>query len=630
MNRQQNENKITALYSRLSHDDELQGESNSITNQKKILEDYAVKNGFANFRHFSDDGVSGTTFERKGFKEMVAEVEAGNVGAVIVKEMSRLGRDYLQVGFYTEVFFRQKSVRFIAVSNNIDSANGESNEFVPFLIIMAEWYARDASRKLKAVYQSKGHNGTRTTNGIIYGYLKDPNDKYKWVIDPMAADVVRRIFAMSVEGIGPFQIARTLMREKVETPGVYEARMGVGTRKSEVVKHPFRWSGTTVANILEKPEYMGHTVNFRFTKESYKDKRLTHNPKEQWVIFENTHEAIIDSGTGETAQRCRTVKRRTDTIGEPNPLTGLLYCADCGSRLFNHRRGANEKVNKRNGHIVHESARSDYYCPTYAKSKSRDEAADCSVHFISTPTANGLILEAIKRTTGFARKNETEFVKMLREASEIKQADTAKAHRRQIAKNEKRIAELDLIFRKTYEDFAAERLTEKRFELLLKGYETEQAELEAQTAKIRFELTQFDNDGVRADKFMELVKRYTDFSELTSAMLHEFVEKVVVHEADKSSGRREQRVDIYLNYIGQFEVPENYEDDVTAEPALPQTPTDEQRVKWREYKRGSAKEKLPLLRRRNRSNRKQHNHFAQRRLWETGAAFLRPKRKGIF
>ena len=277
MNRQLNQNKITALYERLSRDDEQNGESNSITNQKKILEDFAERNGFANLRHFSDDGVSGTTFERRGFKEMIAEIEAGNVGSVIVKDMSRLGRDYLQVGYYTEVFFRQKSVRFIAVSNNIDSANGESSEFAPFLNIMAEWYARDASRKQKATYQSKSNSGKRITSNCIYGYLKDPNDKTKWIIDPIAADIVRRIFALSVEGKGPFQIAKILTADGIETPGVYLAKLGVGTRQSAIVKHPCRWCGSTVSNILEKPEYMGHTVIFvqRRNRSKTKSKRST-------------------------------------------------------------------------------------------------------------------------------------------------------------------------------------------------------------------------------------------------------------------------------------------------------------------------------------------------------------------
>lgn len=591
MNRQPNQTKITALYSRLSRDDENEGESNSITNQKRILEDYAAKNGFTPIRHFSDDGVSGTTFERKGFKEMIAEIEADNVGTVICKDMSRFGRDYIKVGYYTEIFFRQKGIRFIAISNNVDSQNEQSSEFVPLLNIMSEWYARDASRKLKAVYQSKGHNGRRTTNGCIYGYLKDPNDKTKWLVDPTAAAVVKRIFAMSVDGMGPFRIARTLTLENIETPGTYLAKLGLGTQKNMVRKHPCLWAGNTIANILAKQEYMGHTVNFRSTKESYKDKKQTKNPKEDWVIIENTHEGIIDPGTWQTAQKCRTVKRRTDTTGESNPLTGILVCADCGERLFNHRRAPSQKISKATGNIIHESARSDYYCPIYSRTKSRGIDAECSVHFISTNTANTLILEAIRRTTGYARKHENEFITMLREASVLKQADTAKAYKRQIIKNEKRIVELDLLFRKTYEDFAAGRLTEKRFEQLSQGYEAEQVEIETQTAKIQGELTQFNSDSVKADKFMELVRRYTDFSEMTPTMLHEFVEKVVVHEADKSSGVREQRVDIYLNYIGQFEVPEDFEDENIEKPAVPQTPTEIQRAKWREYARVAREKK---------------------------------------
>ncbi len=575
----------------VSSDDEQSGESNSITNQKIILEDYAAKSGFENCRHFTDDGVSGTTFDRKGFKAMIAEIEAGNVATVICKDMSRIGRDYLQTGFYTEVFFRQKGVRFIAVGNNIDSVHGENNEFAPFLNIMAEWYARDASRKLKAVYQSKGNSGKRTTNGIIYGYLKDPNDKTKWIVDPEAAAIVLRIFQMSVAGMGPFQIAVTLTREKVESPGYYQQKLGIGTGKTKTFKYPCRWSATSVTHILSKPEYMGHTVNFRSTKESYKEKRQTKNPKEDWVIVENTHEPIVDPGTWETAQRCRKVKRRTDTTGEANPLTGILYCADCGSRLFNHRKGPTQKLNKASGNITNESARSDYYCPAYSRTKSRGGDAECSIHFIGSTTANKLILEAIKRTSRFARSNEADFLKMLREESALKQAESAKSHRRQIAKNEKRIAELDALFRKTYEDFAAGRLNEKRFEQLSGSYEAEQAELEKLTEALKTELAQFDTDSVRADKFMELTRRYTDFSELTPAMLHEFVEKVIVHEADKSSGVRVQQVDIYLNYIGQFDVPEWFEieDEI---PAAQLTAEEQKRAKWREYARNYRAKKL--------------------------------------
>jgi hypothetical protein len=335
---------------------------------------------------------------------------------------------------------------------------------------------------------------------------------------------------------------------------------------------------------------MGHTVNFRSVKESYKERRQTKIPKEDWVIVENTHEPIVDPGIWETAQRCRTVKRRTDTTGEANPLTGLLYCADCGSRLFNHRRGPTEKINKQSGNINHERARSDYYCPVYGATKSTGSEAECTIHFISTATASKLILEAIKRTSGFARNHEADFMKMLREESALKQAESAKAYRRQIAKNEKRIAELDTLFRKTYEDFAAGRLNEKRFELLSGGYEYEQAELEKLTEALKAELAQFDTDSIRADKFMELTRRYTDFSELTPAMLNEFVEKVIVYEADKSSGVRVQQVDIFLNYIGQFDVPDWFEIEGDV-PEVQLTAEEQKRAKWREYARKGREKK---------------------------------------
>ena len=581
--RQSNLPKTAALYSRLSVDDERNGESLSIENQKKILEDFAVKAGYAKFVHFSDDGVSGTTFERKGFKEMIAQIEAGNIGAVIVKDMSRLGRDYLQVGFYTEVFFQQKGVRFIAVSNNIDSEDSASNEFAPFLNIMAEWYARDTSRKIKAVYQSKGNSGKRMTNSCIYGYLKDPQDKNRWVVDPIAAEVVRRIFALSAEGKGPFQIAKILEADGIETPGYYLGKMNLGTQRNRVIKYPCRWCGTQIIAMLAKPEYCGHTVNFRSTKPSYKDKGRIHNPPEEWVIFENTHEAIVDPEIWKLVQKSRTVKRRTDTTGEANPLTGILYCADCGRRLYNHRREAHERPSYYTGEMLKVATRNDYKCAGAGKLGPRCEP--CTSHFITSDTANALILEAIRRSTSFARENEQEFVKQIREASALRQSESAKAGKKQLAKSEKRIAELDLLFKKTYEDYAAGRLTEKRFEQLSQGYESEQGELEQQAAKLKAELAQFESDTLRADKFMELAKKYSEFSELTPAILHEFVDRVVVHEGDKSSGRRVQQVDIYLNHIGQFIMPD-YSEQIE-DPAR-----EKEREYQREYKRRKRAELL--------------------------------------
>jgi Site-specific recombinases, DNA invertase Pin homologs len=579
----QSNTKITALYSRLSRDDELNGESNSIINQKKILEDYATKSGFKNLRHFYDDGVSGTTFERKGFKEMIAEIENDNVSAVIVKDMSRLGRDYLGVGYYTEVFFRQKNVRFIAVSNNIDSENGESSEFAPFLNIMSEWYARDTSRKIKATWKNKGESGKRLTGSAIYGYFKDPNDKENWLVDPVAAKVIKRIFSLTIDGKGPYQIAKILENDCIENPSSYLQKLGFGTNKNRVIKNLYAWSPITVSYIISKPEYCGHTVNFRYTKPSYKDKKQTKNPKENWLIFRDTHEAIIDEKTWELAQKSRTVKRRTDTTGVANPLTGLLYCADCGKRLYNHRRAAQERTDPQTGKTHKRSERNNYCCPgSNASGPYKDK---CGKHYISSKAANALILETIRRTTNFARENEQEFVELIRETSELQQGETIVSSQKKISENENRIAELDTLFRKTYEDYSANHLSEKRFEQLSQSYENEQSELVEQTESLKSELAKFERDTLKADKFIELSRKYTDITELTPAILNEFVDKVIVHQADRSSGKRTQRVDIYLNYVGAFDAPVEVEKVETIDQDEQRREEEAQRAKWREYKR---------------------------------------------
>ncbi|MEG1926308.1 MAG: recombinase family protein [Ruthenibacterium sp.] len=572
MNRQPNQTKIVALYSRLSRDDELAGESNSITTQKRILEEFTDKNGFSNIRHFSDDGYSGVNFDRPGWKQLIAEAEAGNVAVVIAKDLSRVGRDYLQTGFYTEVFFREKGIRFIAIANNIDSQNQDSGEFAPFLNIMSEWYARDNSRKLKAAFRSKGKSGKRTTNKCIYGYVKHPQDKSKWVVDEAVAPIIRRIFQMTIEGIGPGKIAAQLRAEGVDRPGYHMSQIGVGDHQWAEEKYRSEWNSSTVAKILAKPEYAGHTVNLRTMKESYKDKNITWKPKDEWLLFENTHEPIVEQTIWDMAQRCRTVKRRTDTMGEANPLTGLLYCADCRRRMYNHRNNACVTKDKRyNDRPIKKKARDAYCCSLYQIHRN-----DCTMHYINTESLKTLILDTIRETTAYARENETEFVKIIREASVVRQGEAAKNHKRQITKNEKRIAELDTLFRKIYEDFAAGLLNEKRFGQLSGGYESEQETLENQTANLKIELAQFESDSLRADKFLELARQYTDFTALTAPILHAFVDRVVVHEADKSSGKREQQVDIHLNFIGRFDPPTE---------ATPDTESEEKRAMWREYKR---------------------------------------------
>lgn len=539
--------KITALYERLSRDDDQAGDSNSIVNQKKYLESYAEQRGYTNIRHYTDDGWSGGNFDRPSWKRLVADIEAGKVAHVLVKDMSRIGRDYLQTGFYTEVMFRQHDVHFVAIANSVDSDDQNSNEFAPFLNIMNEWYLRDLSRKQKAAIRVKGESGKPTTNCAIYGYKKEPGDKYTWHIDEEAAAVVRRIFRLTIEGKGPYDIARILFEDKVETPAVYAAKQGRGVWKGkEEFPNPYNWSGYIVGQILSKPEYMGHTVNFRSHKQSYKDKNPVMNPKEDWLIFENTHEAIVDRETWELAQKLRKTPRRHDTLGEANPLTGLLFCADCGAKMMNHRSKGGTENNP---------YPSDFYdCSSYTLAHQKRTHACCG-HYIRTRVLRELILDTIRTVSTFAISNPDEFMEKVRAASQLRQAEAAKDTRRKLNKDKKRIAELDTIIKKLYESFAIGRITDERFDSLLEEYEAEQKLLQASAADAEQRLASFQEDTVRLDQFLALAKKYTDFSELTTPMINEFIDKILVHAPEKIDGDRVQEVEIYLKFIGRFELP---------------------------------------------------------------------------
>ncbi len=554
MNRQTGTTKITALYSRLSRDDEATGDSGSIVNQKAMLESYAAQNGFSNMVHFSDDGFSGKNFDRPNWKRLIEEIEQDNVAIVVSKDMSRIGRDYLQTGYYTEVFFREKGVRFIAISNNIDSQNSESGEFAPFLNIMSEWYLRDTSRKIKAAKKTQGMSGKRLTTKPIYGYMLDPNDKNQWIIDPEAADVVKRIFTLAVAGKGTMQIAQILAADKVERPTYYQYKRGIVNCANYDHSDPYKWQSSTIAFILAKLEYLGHTVNFRSYKDSYKDKYQKFRPKEDWMVFENTHPAIIDLETWETAQRRRKTTRRTDH-GEANPLTGLVFCADCGAKMYNHRDPTRKPyLCKTTGKMRTRTPLDVYHCSTYSLT-GRFNNAKCTQHHISTKVLRQLALEAIKTVSMYAKNNEAEFTKRILEESAIQQEQSAKAHKKRIAKEQKRIAELNTLIRRIYEDNVNGKLTDKRFELLSQEYEQEQSNLEQSITTLQAELDSFNTDSAKINQFISLAKCYSDFTELTPTMIGEFIEKIIVFEADKSSGERAQDVDIYLNFIGKFDVP---------------------------------------------------------------------------
>ena len=575
--------KITALYERLSRDDEMVGDSNSIVNQKKMLEDYAKQNGYTNIEHFTDDGYSGGSFDRPDWKRMVAGIEDGSIGTVIVKDMSRIGRDYLQVGFYTEVMFKEKEVHFIAIANGVDNQKRESSEFAPFLNIMNEWYIRDSSRKVTTVLRARGMEGKHTTNNAIYGYRKSEEDKNQWVIDEEAAEVVRRIYRMSLEGKGPYEIARILSEEQIERPSYYLAKRGLGTcRSNNNTATPYVWRGATVSDILSKPEYMGHTVNFRSYKESYKDKRAKKTPKEDWVIFKNTQEAIVSEEMWNKVQELRKTVRRTDTVGEANPFTGLLYCADCGAKMYNHRGGAGKARNWKgelNG--KRRPDRDEYNCSTYNLSRQSYDK-QCSQHYIRTEVVRKLVLETIKAVSDYVITNEEEFINRIYSTSRDKQKESIKSLKRKIAQDTKRVNELNMLMKKLYEDNISGKMSDKRFEFMLSEFENEQDTLEISMENAKAEIEKYESDTVRADKFIELVKRYTDFSELTTPMLNEFVEKILVHEADYSSGERVQEVEIYLNFIGKFELPVK---EPTAEEIAEHEKLKARRAKKAEYNR---------------------------------------------
>ena len=495
-------NRITALYERLSRDDELAGDSNSIVNQKKMLEDYAKCNGYTDLVHFTDDGYSGGNFDRPGWKEMLRQIEDGSIGAVIVKDMSRVGRDYLQVGFYTEVFFREKGVHFVAISNGVDSDINTSSEFVPFLNIMNEWYLRDCSRKIKAVLQAKGRDGKPITNNPPYGYIKDPEDK----------------------------------------------------NRCDMSK-PYEWAGVSVVRMLEKPEYMGDTVNFRTKKLSYKDKTAVKNDSDEIVVFTDTHEAIIDRKTWYMVQELRKTKRRIKTEGESNPFVGKIFCADCGGKM--HYRNEGKRAGRKWRGLPDGSVRTTpacYNCGNYNNSHDQSEKVCCS-HNIQAKVVDQLVLETIQYACKSVRMDERAFVESIRSASEIREQSEAKKLKAALKHQEKRYAELDILLKKVYEDNALGRLPDKRYEMLSAGYEKEQAELEQSIKACREQLTQYDEDTARTEEFLALVHKYTDITELTPVIINEFVDKILVHKAEKIDGERVMEIEIYLNFIGKVELP---------------------------------------------------------------------------
>ena len=549
MKNKQTEQHITALYERLSRDDDQIGDSNSIITQKRLLESYAQQHGFSNCQHYTDDGISGSTFARPSWERMIADIEAGKVSAVIVKDMSRVGRNYLQTGYYTEVFFPQNHVRFIAISNGIDSNEKGSEDIAPFLNVMNEWYIRDTSRKIRQAAQVRANAGLPLTTNVPYGYKKSPEDKHKWIVDEEAAAVVKRIFCMAMQGKGLWIIAKTLQEEKVERPSYYMNTRGYNLYATDLGR-PYDWADKTIADILGRPEYIGHTVNRRTYTESYKDKHLHRNDPSDWQVIENTHEAIIDKETFDAVQAIRQTRRRVDTIGESNVLTGLVYCADCGAKMYNHRGRMKHGRTGANG----TPAQNSYECSTYRLTRKHEDV-HCFSHYISNASLRSLILDAIRETASHAISDPNAFMQRVLEQSQIKRVEEAKELKRKVKKAEKRIAELDTFMQRLFEEYALGRLPQDRYDAMVGGYEKEKSELKSLLLQEQQTLDSFSEDTKRAENFLALAKRYVDFPELTDEMILAFVDKIIVHAPDRSTGERIQAVEIFLKYIGKVNLP---------------------------------------------------------------------------
>ena len=552
--------KITPLYERLSRDDELQGESNSISNQKQMLEDFARRNGLPNPTHFTDDGISGTRFDRPGFLAMMEEVEAGRVEAIVIKDMSRLGRDYLKVGQVMEVL-RQRGVRLIAINDGVDSLKGD-DDFTPFRNIMNEFYARDTSRKIRSVFKSKGMSGKHLTGTVIYGYLWDEKREH-WLVDEEAAEVVRRIFSLTLEGYGPYQIACKLSADRIEIPVVHLARFNEGVNRSKPVKDPYGWGSSTIVNILKKREYLGHTINFK-TRKHFKDKKSHYVSEDEWTIFENTHEAIIDQQTFDLVQKIRSnVRRYPNGWGEAAPLTGLLYCADCGGKMYVHRTNNGKRI-------------SQYTCSNYTK-------VPCGTlcltqHRINESAVLTLVSDTLRAIAEYSRNDRTEFIHTVQETQVAQQSADISKKRRRLATAQKRAGELEKLICKIYEDNALGKLPDARYRALDAQYAKEQDALEIEIAELEKAVTGYEQSQKSAEKFIALIDKYENFDTLTNTMLNEFVEKILVHERSrKGSQDTTQEIEIYFNFLGRYIPP-------SLQP-VPLTPEEQEELRKKEERK---------------------------------------------
>ena len=523
--------KWDAFYCRLSRDDDNEGDSNSIQHQKQILEKYAKDHSITNYKFYVDDGYSGTNFNRPGFQEMLADIEAGYVDCVIVKDMSRFGRNYLEVGMYTEIMFPDKDVRFIAINDGVDSAR-DDNDFTPFRNIINEWYAKDTSKKIRAVFRAKGLSGKRLSTQAPYGYLKGENGQL--IEDTETAPVVRLIFRLAVEGNGPGKIARILREKQIVTPGTLDfQRTGRTSRYNP--EFPYQWNESTVVNILEQKDYLGNTYNFKTTKKSYKSKKVIRNPEEKQAVFENTHVALIDQETWDLVQKARQSRRRPTKMGDMGMFSGMVYCADCGNKLHLCRTKSWDR------------SLDNYVCGTYKRKRG-----ECSAHYIRSTVLETLVLDNLRKVIAYVRDYEDDFVRQVTENKAAEQMQVLSASKRQLEQQARRIAEIDNIIKRLYEDNLNGKLSDSRFSKMSADYEKEQQELESNHAELKKTVDAFVEKALNIKSFLKCVRKYTEPCELTPDILHELVEKIIVYAPDKSSGHRTQQIDIYYNFVGKF------------------------------------------------------------------------------
>ena len=526
------EMQYTALYARLSVDDAVEGDSNSIKNQKLMLGKYAEEHRFKNVRYYVDDGYSGTNFNRPDFQTMIEDIENGEISTVIVKDMSRFGRDHIMVGYYTQYVFPEADVRFIAIYDQVDSTSGIEDDITPFKNILNEMYAKDCSRKIKAVLKAKGSNGKHLSSRPPYGYIRDPENKDRWIIDEEAAKVVREAFNLCMQGYGPSQITRIFNERGYITPTVKKDIKWDYTGGYEL------WSRATVCNILQTVEYLGHTVNFKFYKKSYKSKKYYANDKDDWVIFENTQEPIIDQATFNTVQKLRESKRRPSDMGEPSALSGMVYCADCGKKMYLVRSVCKRHIN----HLC---------CSSYKKAK----LATCTYHRISVDALTEMILDDLRYTVRFAKEHKQKFLETLEQKAETATRKELSANLKELEESEKRIKSLDKIIQMLFENKVEGTISEERFLKMSESYEQEQRQLNERVRILKSSVDKAKAQSNNAQLFMAQVNKYSDFTELMPEILRAFIDKVYVHEKEKVDGVTRQTIEIVYNFIGSVELP---------------------------------------------------------------------------